>query len=249
MIDSNASEQPKSFFSFLKKLLLARWQSLLVLLLGVIVPLLVFEQLAVVIWQNKGAFSWDDAILLALHARSTPKLDTFALHFTQLGVYWGVIPAIGAILIVLLYLRKWRSLTFLLVATLGSGFINRVAKEWLHRVRPHLWETLTPEFSYGFPSGHAMASMSFVAAIVILAWGTRWFWFVLLAGGCFVATIGWTRLYLGVHFPSDILAGWMVALAWTIVVSLVIRPHLVKPTLVSEEALTIEEEKATISAP
>ncbi len=156
---------------------------------------------------------------------------------------------IGAISIVLLYLRKWRSLTFLLVATLGSGFISRAAKELLHRVRPHLWESIAPELSYGFPSGHAMASISFVAAMVILTWGTCWSWFVLLAGSCFVGTTGWTRLYLGVHFPSDVLAGWMVALAWTIGVSFVIRPHLVKPTLVSEEALTIDEEKATTSAP
>jgi undecaprenyl-diphosphatase len=103
---------------------------------------------------------------------------------------------------------------------------------------------MASELDYGFPSGHAMSSMSFIAALVILTWGTRWCWLVLLSGSLFVVTIGWTRLYLGVHFPSDVLAGWMVSLAWAIGLSLVIRPHLMKPSLVSEEALTVSEEKA-----
>jgi membrane-associated phospholipid phosphatase len=243
MSEANFWRQPKFFLSFLQKLLLARWRSLLVLLLGMVLPLLVFEQLAVVIWQNQD-FSWDDSILLAIHQRATPQLDTFVTRFTKLGVYWGVVPVAGAISMAFLYLRRWRSLTFLLTATLGSAFINRIAKALLHRVRPALWNSVSPELDYGFPSGHAMSSMSFVAALVILTWGTRWCWLVLLSGSLFVGAIGWTRLYLGVHFPSDVLAGWMVSLAWAIGVSLVIRPHLVKPSLISEERLTVAEEKA-----
>lgn len=244
MDSSDFWKQPKSFLSFLEKLLLARWRSLLVLLLGVGLPLLVFEQLAVVIWQNKGAFPWDEAILLAIHQRATPQLNAFAVKFTNLGVYQGVLPVATVISIVLLYWRRWRSLTYFLTTLLGSVFINRTAKEFMHRVRPHLWDSSVSELDYGFPSGHAMSSMSFIAALVILTWGTRWCWLVLLSGSLFVATIGWTRLYLGVHFPSDVLAGWLVSLAWAIGVSLVIRPHLTKPSLVSEEALTVSEEKA-----
>jgi undecaprenyl-diphosphatase len=244
MDSSDFWKQPKSFLSFLEKLLLARWQLLLMLLLGVGLPLLMFEQLAVIIWQNKGGFPWDEPILLAIHERATPQLDAFAVRFTKLGVFWGVFPVTTVISIALLYWRRWRSLTYLLVTLLGSIFINRTAKEFLHRMRPHLWDSMASELDYGFPSGHAMSSMSFIAALVILTWGTRWCWLVLLSGSLFVVTIGWTRLYLGVHFPSDVLAGWMVSLAWAIGLSLVIRPHLMKPSLVSEEALTVSEEKA-----
>ena len=240
----NFWKQPKSFLSFLKKLLLARWRSLLVLLLGVGLPLLVFEQLAVVIWQNKGGFPWDEPILLAIHERATPQLDAFVVRFTDLGVYQGVLPAAIVISMALLYWRRWRSLTYLLVTLLGSVFINRTAKVLLHRVRPHLWDSIVSKLDYGFPSGHAMSTMTFIAVLVILTWGTRWCWMVLLSGSLFVVMIGWTRLYLGVHFPSDVLAGWMVSLAWAIGVSLVIRPHLAKPSMVSEEALTVGEEKA-----
>jgi undecaprenyl-diphosphatase len=70
--------------------------------------------------------------------------------------------------------------------------------------------------------------MTLVTALVILTWGTRWCWLVLVVGGLFVLAIGWTRLYLGVHYPSDIVAGWMASVAWAVGVSLLIRPHLTK---------------------
>lgn len=73
-----------------------------------------------------------------------------------------------------------------------------------------------------------MASMSLIAALVILTWGSRWQWWVLIGGGLFVLAIGWTRIYLGVHYPSDILAGWLVSVGWSAGVSVIIRPHLQK---------------------
>jgi undecaprenyl-diphosphatase len=78
-----------------------------------------------------------------------------------------------------------------------------------------------------------MSSMTLVATLVILTWGTYWCWLVLIVGGLFVLAIGWTRLYLGVHYPSDILAGWMVSVGWAVGVSLLIRPHLMKQRVVT----------------
>ena len=217
------------FLQFLKKLLISHWRSLLVLLIGVYLPLQVFGELAEDVWENEGGFPWDVPILLAIHLRQSPQLDVFAATLTKFGVFWGVFPVAAVIGIVLLYKRRWRSLTYLLTTLLGSIFINRTAKVLLHRVRPHLWQSPSPEIDYGFPSGHAMSSMSLVAVLVILTWGTRWCWWVLFVGGLFVLSIGWTRLYLGVHYPSDILAGWTVSIAWAVGVSLLIRPHLTKP--------------------
>ncbi|NEP62112.1 MAG: phosphatase PAP2 family protein, partial [Symploca sp. SIO2G7] len=54
-------------------------------------------------------------------------------------------------------------------------------------------------------------------------WESKWRWLILIVGGLLVLTIGWTRLYLGVHYPSDILAGWMVSVAWAIGASLLIK--------------------------
>ena len=235
MFNSDLWKRFQSFVSFLKKLLIAHWRSLLVLLIGVYLPLQVFEELAEYVWQNEGGFPWDVPILLAIHNASSPQLDVFAATLTKFGVFWGVFPVATVIGLVLLSRGRWRSLAYFLTTVLGSIVINRTAKLLLHRVRPHLWESLSPEFDFAFPSGHAMSSMTLVAALVILTWGTRWRWLVLSFGSLFVLAIGWTRLYLGVHFPSDILAGWMVSLGWAIGVSLLIRPHSAKPSAVNDE--------------
>jgi undecaprenyl-diphosphatase len=89
-----------------------------------------------------------------------------------------------------------------------------------------------------------MSSMTFVVALLVLTWGTRWFGMVLSLGSLFVVSIAWTRLYLGVHFPSDILAGWMVSIAWAVGLSLLIRPHLTPSPAVPETTLTPREEES-----
>ena len=224
-----------SFLNFFKQLLIAHWRSLLILFIGVYLPLQVFGLLAVEVWEDKGGFPWDIPILLAVHSIAKVQLNVFAATLTKFGSFWAALPIVSAIALILLLKRKWRSLTYLLTTVIGSTIINRTAKEIMHRVRPQLWESPTPEFDYAFPSGHAMTSMTLVAALVILTWGSVWCWLVLIIGTLFVVAIGWTRLYLGVHFPSDILAGWMISLAWAIGVSLSIRPHLTKAIVLDED--------------
>jgi membrane-associated phospholipid phosphatase len=232
----------QSFLGFLKRLLLAHWRSLLALSLGIALPLLLFGQLALVVYQNQGGFPWDEPILVAIHTTARPAFDQFAAILTKFGVFWGVFPVSIGVGLGLLSLRRWRSLAYLLTTLLGSVLINRTAKEFLHRVRPHLWTSVSPELDYAFPSGHAMSSMTIVAALLILSWGSVWAGWVLLVGSVFVVAIAWTRLYLGVHFPSDILAGWLVSVAWAIGVSFVIKPHLTQPTPLDEDHLTTTEE-------
>lgn len=203
---------------------MARRGSLLVLLLGVFLPLQIFGDLAEDVWEREGGFPWDVPILLAIHSTASPQLDAFAIVLTRFGVFWGVLPVAIGVLVVLFRRRQWHALAYFLVTMVGSGVINRTVKVLLHRVRPHLWPSPAPELDYGFPSGHAMASMTLVAALVILTWKTRWRWWVLGLGSVFVLAIGWTRLYLGVHYPSDVLAGWMVSIAWAIGVSFLIKP-------------------------
>jgi membrane-associated phospholipid phosphatase len=228
MFNSNLWKRIQSFLPFFKRLLITYRSSLLILLSGVFLPLFVFGELAEDVWENKGGFPWDLPILLAIHSTAQPQLDVFASIVTKLGVFWGVFPVATIIALALLAKRRWHQLAYLVTTLLGSIIINRTAKVLLHRVRPHLWESPAPELDYGFPSGHAMSSMTLVAVLVILTWGSRWCWLVLIAGGVFVLAIGWTRLYLGVHFPSDILAGWTVSIAWATGVSLIIRPHRTK---------------------
>lgn len=222
-----------SFLSTLKHYLASRLGNILLLLFGVFLPFQIFGDLAEDVWED-GGFPFDDPILLAIHSTAQPRLDTLASTLTQFGVFWGVFPATLLLMLILFSRREWRSLSYVVVTTAGSIVINRVVKLLLHRVRPTLWTSPSPEMDYGFPSGHAMSSMTLVAMLVILTWNSRWRWFVLIAGSMFVVAIAWTRLYLGVHYPSDILAGWMAALSWAIGVSFLIQPNR-KPKLHHQE--------------
>ena len=122
----------------------------------------------------------------------------------------------------LLVARRWREASFAIVALAGSGLLNLGAKAFFRRDRPSLWESIAPESSFSYPSGHAMGSMTLAAVVVLLAWGTRWRWPVLVLALAFTGLVGLSRLYLGVHYPSDVLAGWAAGLAWTAGVYLVL---------------------------
>jgi membrane-associated phospholipid phosphatase len=202
--------------------------SLLLIFVGVLLALYIFGELAEEVWENENGFSFDVPILLAVHQAAQPQLDTIAIFLTRLGVFWGVFPIATAVTILLILKRHWNQLIYFLSVLLGSMIINWIVKLLLHRTRPHLWQSPAPEFDYGFPSGHAMSSMTLVAALVILTWKTRWRWWVVIPGSVYVLVIAWTRLYLGVHYPSDILAGWVVSIAWAIGMSLLIKPNATK---------------------
>ncbi|MHC5670965.1 phosphatase PAP2 family protein [Nostoc sp.] len=230
-----AYKESQSPVSFLKNLLIARWRSLLLLLIGVYLPLQVFEILTVKIWENQAGFPWDVPILLAVHSTTNPHLDVLAVALARIGLPWTSIAILGAIALILLLQKRWRSLAYLLTASVGSIIINRTAKELMHRVRPQLWQSIAPESSFAFPSAHAMTSITLLVILLFLTWASPWRWLVLIFGSLYVIAIAWCRLYLGVHFPSDILAGWMVALGWTIGVSIIIKPYGTKAKCVDSD--------------
>ncbi|MCG6134702.1 MAG: phosphatase PAP2 family protein [Nostoc sp. LLA-1] len=228
----------KSPIEFGRKLLITHWRALVVLFVGVYVPLQIFGLLALKVEQNLGGFPWDLPILLTVHSIAQPQLDQFAALLTKLGSFWTVLPMLMAIALILLGQRRWRSLTYLLITASGSAIINHTAKAFWHRVRPDLWVSAAPEFDYSFPSGHAMTSMTLVAILVILTWDSVWCWFTVLLGSLYIFAIGWTRLYLGVHFPSDIIAGWLVAIAWAMGVNLIIRPFSQSANIISDQPVS-----------
>jgi undecaprenyl-diphosphatase len=111
---------------------------------------------------------------------------------------------------------------FFTVAVAGAWSINIMAKLLFQRVRPALWQSPVPEHDYSFPSGHAMLSMAIAGSLIILAWPTCLRWPALIGGSIGVLGIGLSRLYLGVHYPSDIIAGWCASLLWVTGVYLIL---------------------------
>lgn len=191
----------------------ARHWALLGLFCGIGLPLLLFGGLADEIWEG-GGLPFDLPILRWLHALATPALDRVALALSLIG---GPLPMVALATIITLGFclrRRFGAALFFVTIVGGATLLNSLAKLAFHRERPDLWLSLAPEADYSFPSGHAMGSVALVAALALLAWRGRWRWPVLVVGILFVLGVGLSRLYLGVHYPSDILAGWSAALAW-----------------------------------
>lgn len=159
---------------------------------------------------------FDPALLQLAQSIADERLDRIFLVVSGLGYRWGVVPADVLLVLVLLARRRWRRAAFAAVATAGSGLLNVAAKHLFARVRPELWDPIAPESTYSFPSGHAMGSMTLALVLVMLAWPTRARWRVVAVMVVFVPLVGVSRVYLGVHYPSDILAGWAAASIWVV---------------------------------
>jgi undecaprenyl-diphosphatase len=167
---------------------------------------------------------FDRAVLLWIHNHSPEWLDTPMRLITALGYYWVVLPLLaGAVLV--FYLKGWRlSAVLLIVSTAGGVFLTTVLKAVFRRARPELFDSGYTAPFYSFPSGHATVAVGFYGALtLILAYRLRGLArrAVVSGGVLLVLLIGFSRLYLGVHYPTDVLAGFLAAPLWVISVGAV----------------------------
>lgn len=188
---------------------------LLLLFVGVLLPLCGFAALAEELHEGE-AFRFDEPILQLAHGMASGGFDHVFLWASALGYAWGVVPADVVLVLVLALRRHAREGLFAGLALGGSALLNLASKHLFARQRPSLWESIAPESTYSFPSGHAMGSMTLAWVCVLLAWRTPWRVPVTIVAAAFTALVGLSRVYLGVHYPSDIVAGWTAASVWAV---------------------------------
>jgi undecaprenyl-diphosphatase len=180
-------------------------------------PLLGFVALAwIVIGGDAGDF--DERVRGIAHDLSSPALTSAMLALTHLGsVAFVSVICVGAC--GGFYWAGRRQSAGLLAATMvGSAVLENGLKYAFHRARPEPFFGLAAPESYSFPSGHALFSACLYGAIAWrLAAGTAdptrraAIWTIALG---LIAAVGFSRIYLGVHYPSDVLGGWLVAAFW-----------------------------------
>ncbi len=197
--------------------------------------------------------AFDDGVLRWLAAYRTPVLDNIALQVTSLG-NTAVLIMVLAIASVFLYLSRHRYSAYLLwIAVVGEKLINALLKNAYGRPRPSVVTHETQVVSLSFPSGHAMSAVVVYGAMAYLigrlapsrrlrraTWTTAVFVIVL---------VGLSRIYLGVHYPSDVIGGFLAGFAWVAILASVLTalkffaPR--KPEIeVEERDLHAEEERA-----
>ena len=201
---------------------------LLLPFVGVLLPLWAFAGLATEMRED-GFLFFDIPTMVFLHQWTSPRVDAFFSVVSQIGYLWGVVPANVLILLWLVVRRRYRDGLFFGLAVLGSLAVNLAAKNYFARVRPELWLSIAPEHSYSFPSGHAMGSVTLGVAVTLLCWQSRWRWPAFVAASVFIALVGMSRIYLGVHYPSDILAGWAAGTAWVVAMYQLVAGEAPKP--------------------
>ncbi|MGX5730181.1 phosphatase PAP2 family protein [Pseudoxanthomonas beigongshangi] len=196
-------------------LLRERGWRMLLLFAGLLAPLWLFVELADEVHELEDFF-FDDPLLWRMHALASPMLDRFFVGVSAAGYQYGVIPVDIVIVLALLAWRRWREALFAASSFIGSALLNLATKQFFQRDRPSLWDSVAPEHTFSFPSGHAMGSMTLAMVVFLLAWRTRWRWPAAGAALVFVLLVGLSRVYLGVHYPSDILGGWAAGMAWVV---------------------------------
>ncbi len=168
-----------------------------------------------VVAQHTAAF--DSSVRTAVHGYASPNLTRlmFAISFMGRG---GLI-AIAVLAFALFYRFRWRRAAIWLAVTLAGALVLEVTlKGAFHRPRPIPFFGSTP-LSYSFPSGHALFSFCFYGVLAGLLAGRirsrpgRILVWVLAA--ILVLAIGLSRIYLGVHTPSDVIAGYLTGTIWT----------------------------------
>jgi undecaprenyl-diphosphatase len=164
----------------------------------------------------------DTAVRRAIQSWSAPGGDCFARWITGAGEFpWQLLLGAFAAVYLRLVTRRWRPPLLLLGNLGGVWLLNLVLKSLYQRARPTIHH-LVEVGGYSFPSGHAMSTSAFYGMIGYLLWNAyrrkwRGAWVFPAGAVLLAATVGWSRVYLGVHFFTDVLAGYAAGGLWLLV--------------------------------
>lgn len=196
------------------------WLSPRVMIRTSFVLVIPFILLALASFYSWGWLSWLDTTLgRDIIENRNAFLTPLFIALTELG---GFAITVLLLLVAGLYAYRWRkrldlAVWLLLTVALGAGALNQFFKFLFKRPRPAI-EHLTVQGGYSFPSGHSMGAIILYGALVFLVvqLGRKRAskWLALLTAALLIAAVGISRIYLGVHYPSDVIGGFSLGAAW-----------------------------------
>lgn len=164
------------------------------------------------------ADTFDAAVTDFIRSMEREPLSGLLYGFTWLGNWLpaGIITiAVSVVLYAVLGHR--RELVLLFAAVVGSAILNTLLKLAFQRARPDLYRMIEAH-GFSFPSGHSMVAFGLYATLVYLLWrhmpGALSRSVLVVCGSVFIALIGISRIYFGVHYPSDVAAGYLASGCW-----------------------------------
>jgi undecaprenyl-diphosphatase len=179
-----------------------------------------FVWIAVEVLNGRGA-AFDEAVRHAVQVRASVGLTRAMLWITRLGSAWFLVPFGLLVVRRLAATGRKRAAILLAGSALGGEGLTQLLKLVFHRTRPQAFFGLTSPANYSFPSGHAITACCFwgVLAAILAArarsgWVKAGLW---TSAAVLAALVGFSRVYLGMHYPTDVLAGYALGVMWVAV--------------------------------
>ena len=192
-----------------------------------------FIELADEVWEGETR-AIDEWVLRAFRSPDDPSdpigpvwLEEAVRDLTALGSAIVVSLVVAAVLGLLLIVRDYRAASLVLGSTVGGQLLCLLLKRFFARPRPSLVPGLTRVQLASFPSGHSMVAVVLYLTLGAILAGfvpqTRLKLYIISVAMLLAFLVGTSRIYLGVHYPTDVLAGWCAGLSWAVLCWLVAR--------------------------
>ncbi|MEC0094030.1 phosphatase PAP2 family protein [Paenibacillus macquariensis] len=176
-----------------------------------------FAVIAILVGEQNIAW-FDNRLISLIQGQENVVLTPIMKFFTFIGSGLPITIITIIIMVVLYSVLKFRwELLFFVGVIAGSALLNVVLKLIFHRARPTIHRIVEAN-GYSFPSGHSMAAFTLYGVLCFLLWkharGAFTRFLLIIIGSIMILAIGVSRIYLGVHYPSDVVGGYLASGTW-----------------------------------
>lgn len=217
-----SNQQPKSSISLIQRIVRVLGTRLFFGVAIIFVALLSFGWLVYQIREGN-TIGFDNAVRESIHTFDSPNLTLFMKAMSRFGSRVVMTPISICVAVIFLFWKR-RAFVFFMLTILGATILDPTLKAAFQRGRPEPFFDMPLFTTYSFPSGHALFALCFFCA---LAWLFTpqinslalqiMIWFL---AGLLIFLIGFSRIYLGLHYPSDVIGGYAAGLVWFSAVAL-----------------------------
>lgn len=189
---------------------------------GIVAPAAILTTLGLEVLEREGP-AREIAVMWWLHAHVPPLVASVRQTLNTIGGPFVTFPLMVLLPLVLWWRGGRRLAAFAFAALWSATALQWALKALVGRPRPELWPPDLPVSGLSFPSGHATTAAALAMVVTLLAWRTRWRWPALILGGVYAVVMALSRVVLGVHYPTDVVAGICTAILGVTAVSFLTR--------------------------